>query len=386
MSKKPSIAILGAGMGGLAAATTLLRRGYDVRVYEQTRQFARLGAGIQMSPNAMKVLRGLGLEERVKQKAFQPTSWANREWDTGAMKFDLPLKGEAERKFDAPYLLMHRADLHEALASAVPSENLVLGKKLIDASGNASGVELKFEDGTTARADALIAADGVHSHIREILLGNEKPKTSGRVAYRATFPASLIQGAPIDECTKWWGPDRHIVVYYVTQNRDEVYFVTSVPEPEWTKESWSATGDLNQLRTAFSGFHEQVQRVLGACPKVHKWAILERDPLPAWSGKRMVLLGDACHPMTPYMAQGAAMAMEDAIVLGRCLDETSDIDLAFANYEATRKERTSRVQLTSHVNSWMRQATDPSWVYGYDVWSAPLADCTNLNVSRCAAG
>lgn len=373
MSKKPSVAILGAGMGGLAAAAVLIRKGFDVRVYEQAAQFTRLGAGIQMSPNAMKVLRGLGLEDRIVSTAFRPTSWTNREWDTGAMKFELPLANEAERKFYAPYLLMHRADLHEALVSAVPSGNLVLGKKLKDAKETASGVELRFVDGTSATADLLIGADGVHSVIREILFGAEQPKTSGRVAYRATFPAALIPGE-IDECTKWWGPDRHIVIYYTTEKRDEVYFVTSIPEPEWTRESWSATGDLSQLREAFKGFHEQVQRVLGACPKVHKWAILERDPLPTWSSKRMVLIGDASHPMTPYMAQGAAMAMEDAVVLGRCLEEMPDIETAFSVFEATRKERTSRVQLTSHVNTWMRQATDPSWVYGYDAWSVPLAN------------
>lgn len=382
MPKKPTVAILGAGMGGLASASVLRAKGFEVRIYEQTRQFARLGAGIQMSPNAMKVLRGLGLEDRVRATAFQPTSWMNREWDSGAMKYELPLAGEAERKFYAPYLLMHRADLHEALASIVPAENLALGKKLVEAKETASNVQLKFEDGTSAEADILIGADGVHSLIRELLLGAEQPKTSGRVAYRATLPASLIPGE-IDECTKWWGPDRHIVAYYTTRKRDEVYFVTSVPEPEWTKESWSATGDLGQLREAFKGFHEQVQRVLAACPKVHKWAILERDPLPKWSGKRMVLIGDACHPMTPYMAQGAAMAMEDAVVLGRCLEQFPDAEAAFASFEATRKERTSRVQGTSHVNTWMRQATDPSWVYGYDAWSVPLADSSS---SRSAAG
>jgi 6-hydroxynicotinate 3-monooxygenase len=383
MSRKPTVAVIGAGMGGLASAAVLLRKGFDVRVYEQARQFTRLGAGIQMSPNAMKVLRGLGLEERVVATAFRPASWTNREWDTGAMKFELPLAAEAERKFYAPYLLMHRADLHEALVSAVPAENIELGKKLVEAKETADGVSLKFEDGSSAIHDMLIGADGVHSLIRELLHGDEKPKTSGRVAYRATFPSSLIPGDAIDECTKWWGPDRHIVVYYTTSRRDEVYFVTSIPEPEWTKESWSATGDLGQLRDAFTGFHEQVQRVLGACPKVHKWAILERDPLPKWSSRRMVLIGDASHPMTPYMAQGAAMAMEDAVVLGRCLEEIEDSEAAFAAFEATRKERTSRVQLTSHVNTWMRQATDPSWVYSYDAWSVPLA---SPEASRSAAG
>ena len=134
------------------------------------------------------------------------------------------------------------------------------------------------------------------------------------------FPAALLAGAKIDDCTKWWGPDRHIVIYYVTPQRDELYFVTSQPEPEWRNESWSAKGDLGQLRRAFEGFHPQVQAVLNACPDVHKWALYERDPLPAWCVGRVVLLGDACHPMLPYMAQGAANALEDAAVLARCIE------------------------------------------------------------------
>jgi salicylate hydroxylase/6-hydroxynicotinate 3-monooxygenase len=373
VSTKPSIAVLGAGMGGLTLAATLIERGFNVRVYEQATQFTRLGAGIQMSPNAMRVLRGLGLEQAIRGRGFQPHSWTNREWDSGAMKYELPLGAAAEGKFGAPYILMHRGDLHSELAARVPAEHIVHGKKLADFGASGGGVTLSFADGTTARADAMVAADGVHSRVREIALGADRPRFTGRVAYRTTFPASLLEGFQIDECCKWWGPDRHIVIYYVTANRDEIYFVTSVPEPDWTHESWSQTGDLGDLRKAFAGFHEQVQRVVHACPKVHKWALVERDPLPRWADDKVVLLGDACHPMTPYMAQGAASAMEDAIMLGRCLDHRpNDIGSAFERYTALRRPRTARIQLTSHMNTWMRQATDPAWVYGYDVWSAPL--------------
>ena len=219
----------------------------------------------------------------------------------------------------------------------------------------------------------MIAADGVHSRVREIWLGRETPNFTGRVAYRTTFPAALLDGYAIDECCKWWGPDRHIVIYYVTARRDEVYFVTSVPEPEFTVESWSATGDLEKLRAAFAGFHEQVQRVVQACPRVHKWAIVDRPPLPRWSDGAMVLLGDAAHAMTQYMAQGAASAMEDAVVLSRCIAASpADIPAAFARYAAARRERTARIQGTSQQNTFMRQPTNPDWVYGYDAWTAPL--------------
>lgn len=373
MSKKPSIAILGAGMGGLTAAAALQQRGFPVRVYEQATQFARLGAGIQMSPNAMRVLRGLDLGDQILATGFRPQTWSNREWDSGAMKYELPLGATAEKKYGAPYVLLHRGDLHAALASRVPQELITLGKKLVDFDQDPNGVTLRFEDGTTAQADAMIAADGVHSRVREKLLGIDKPRFTGRVAYRTTFPAKLLNGFEIDECCKWWGRDRHIVVYYVTGNRDEVYFVTSVPEPDWTHESWSATGDLGDLRAAFVGFHEQVQRVIHACPKVHKWALVERDPLPNWGHGRVVMLGDACHAMTPYMAQGAATSMEDGVVLARCLaGAPDDIEQTFQRYAALRRPRTAKVQLTSHMNTWMRGATNPDWVYGYDAWSTPL--------------
>jgi 6-hydroxynicotinate 3-monooxygenase len=379
MPKKPSIAILGAGMGGLTVAAALHQCGFKVRVYEQASQFARLGAGIQMSPNAMRVLRGLGLEGKIRHTGYQPQSWSNREWNSGAMKFELRLGDTAEQKYGAPYMLLHRGDLHAALASRVPAELISLGKKLLEFEQDDAGVTLRFEDGSTAHADAMIAADGVHSRVRELLLGADRPRFTGRVAYRTTFPAKLLDGFAIDECCKWWGPDRHIVIYYVTGNRDEIYFVTSNPEPEWTSESWSAIGDLGELRAVFAGFHEQVQRVVHACPKVHKWALVERDPLPRWGEGRVVMLGDACHAMTPYMAQGAATSMEDGIVAARCLTETpKDIAGAFERYTAVRRPRTARVQLTSHMNTWMRQATNPDWVYGYDAWSVPLDELDEM--------
>ena len=323
-SMAPRIAIIGAGMGGLTLAAALNQRGIEAQIYEQAPRFIRLGAGIQMSPNAMRVLRGIGLEQRIRATAFQPHSWTNRDWDTGKLTNELPLGAEAEAKYGAPYLLMHRGDLHESLASRVPAERIALDKKLIDLEWRSGGVTMRFADGTSAQADAVIAADGIHSRARELWLGKEKTNFTGKVAYRTTFPAALLEGFAIDQCCKWWGPDRHIVIYYVTANRDEIYFVTSVPEPEFTVESWSATGDLGQLRSAFAGFHEQVRRVVNACPRVHKWAIVDRDPLPRWRDGAMVLLGDAAHPMTQYMAQGAATAMEDAVVLSRCIAETRD--------------------------------------------------------------
>jgi 2-polyprenyl-6-methoxyphenol hydroxylase-like FAD-dependent oxidoreductase len=371
-----AIAIVGAGMGGLAAAATLRRAGFmNVRVYEQASRFARIGAGIQMMPNSMKVLRGIGVEERLRRIAFAPCSHLNRVWDTGAITNELPMP---ESRYGAPYLCMHRGDLHDALASVVPPESIHLGRRLVGLAQTGNSATLHFADGTQADADLVIGADGVHSTVRDIILGPERPVNRGRVAYRAVFPASLMGGTDIGASrTKWWGPDRHIVIYYTKADRSEIYFVTSVPEPlEWmTRESWSAKGDVAELRAAYRGFHADVRAVLEACPDCHKWAILERDPLPRWSDGRIVLLGDACHPMTPYMAQGAATSIEDAAILARCLEavEGEDVEGALKRYEAHRKPRTSRIQAISSANTWLQKSgDDPDWLYGYDAWNVPL--------------
>ncbi|HZT24593.1 MAG TPA: FAD-dependent monooxygenase, partial [Pseudolabrys sp.] len=240
MKRKLSVAIVGAGMGGLAAAATLRRVGIDAQIYEQAQRFARIGAGIQMMPNSMKVLRGIGIEDRLRKTSFAPYSHLNRDAYTGEVTRELPMP---ESLYGAPYLCMHRADLHEALASAVPREIVHLGKKLVGLDQKSGEVTLRFEDGSSAKADAVVGADGVHSVVRDIVVGPDAPIHKGRIAYRAVFPAALMGGFDIGPSrTKWWGRDRHIVIYYTSRQKSEVYFVTSVPEPaEWlTRESWSA--------------------------------------------------------------------------------------------------------------------------------------------------
>jgi salicylate hydroxylase/6-hydroxynicotinate 3-monooxygenase len=328
-----------------------------------------------MMPNSMKVLRGIGVEERLRRVAFAPYSHLNRVGDTGEVTIELPMP---ESLYGAPYLCMHRADLHDALASVVPPGIVHLNRKLTDLTQSGKRVTLTFADGTQETADLVIGADGVHSTVRDLILGPEKPLHRGRVAYRGVFPASLMNGKDIGSSrTKWWGEDRHIVIYYTRADRGEIYFVTSVPEPaEWmTRESWSAKGDVAELRKAYEGFHPEVRAVLEACPDCHKWAILEREPLPSWSKGRVVLLGDACHPMTPYMAQGAATSIEDAAILARCLEavEGEGVENALQRYEAHRKPRTSRIQAISSANTWMQKGEqDTSWLYGYDAWNVPL--------------
>lgn len=373
MKSKLNVAIIGAGMGGLTAAATLAIAGIEANVYEQAERFTRIGSGIQMSPNAMKVLRRIGLEDRLREIAFRPEHQLSRDWDTGHVNLDYPFGDTVETRYGAPYLLMHRGDLHALLASVVPEERIHRGRKLVGLDHLPQGVRLTFQDGSTVEADAAIGADGVHSFVRERLFGPQRPIYSGRVAYRTTFPASLLRN-PIDDCTKWWGVDRHIVIYYTTRARDEVYFVTSVPEENWTRESWSLKADTAELRAAFVGFNPIVTDVLAVCPEVNKWAIFEREPMENWSKGNVVLIGDACHPMTPYMAQGAATSMEDAAVLARCLEgvDAGGVAAAFRIFEKARMERTARIQLVSHQNVWLHKSGNTDWVFGYDAWDARL--------------
>jgi salicylate hydroxylase/6-hydroxynicotinate 3-monooxygenase len=378
MRRDTHIVIIGAGIGGLAASAALRRVGIETTVYEQANAFARVGAGIQQSPNAMKVHRGLGIEARLRDTAFTLATSLNRDAITGAVTNEHPLGPAAEARYDAPYLVLHRGDLHAALADIVPADTIRMGKTLVRIASDGPKVALTFADGSEVLADAVIGADGVHSLVRQHVGITDRPHFTGRVAYRTTFPATLLRGVDVGMSrTKWWGPDRHIVIYPVTASRDEIYFVTSQPErADWiTAESWSAKGDVGELRAAFADFHPDVRAVLASAPEVHKWGIFERDPLPTWRKVRVVLLGDSCHPMTPYMASGAAMALEDAVVLARCFDEMAGegVERIFDVYEATRKPRTSAVQAGSSANTWMRDATNPDWLYGYDAWAAPLA-------------
>jgi 6-hydroxynicotinate 3-monooxygenase len=369
----PAIAIIGAGIAGLTAAATLRKIGLEADIYEQAQAFARIGAGIQMNPNAMKVLRGLSLEAHIRGIGFAPAVGYNRQWDTGEVSYLHPMGAQIEQRFGAPDISLHRAELHSALVSINPPDVIHFNKKLAGLDRNRGRLQLTFADGTTAQADAVIGADGVHSTVLDILFGSGEPRFTGQVAYRAIYRTALL-GTEIDDRVKWWGPDRHIVSYKVDQRRDELYFIASTPEPDFKIESWSARGDLEQMRSAFARFHPKARVILDACPEVRKWALVERDPLAQWSEDRIVLIGDACHPMLPYMAQGAGSSMEDAVVLARCLE---GVDLegfgdAFRRFERNRKERTSRIQLGTRQNTWMRTAPDSAWLYDYDAWTVPL--------------
>ena len=374
MAEQPRIAIVGAGLGGPIAAIFLQRYGYDVTVYEQAPRLERIGAGINLSPNITRVFRHLGLFDRMTELGVVPRARLRKNGYTGELTFAVPVD-ELPERYGAPHLIMHRGDLQEVLTSAVTPGTLELGKRLVDVTETSTAARLAFTDGTTAEADIVIGADGINSRLRELLFGVEAPIYAGEVAYRSIYPLELVGDLDVPDHTKWWGTDRHILIYFITRARDVIYFVTGVPEPDWGSDDYGPRpADPRKLRDAFAGFCPAVTRVLEAAPAATAWPIIERPPLPLWSRGRIVLLGDACHAMRPHMGQGAAMAIEDGVMLARCIDRFhgQDPPAIFALYETQRHERASKVQLGSRGDDWMRYGMDAGWLYGYDVLNVPL--------------
>jgi 6-hydroxynicotinate 3-monooxygenase len=365
------IAVIGAGLGGATVASLLQRAGFEVRVYEQARSLDRIGAGIHVSANVMKVLRHLGAEQHLSQIGIHPDTFTSRKWDTGEILFELPLGETGERKYGAGYITVHRHDLHLAILDKLAPGTVATERRLTDVAGDGAVARLRFADGSTADADIVIGADGVNSRVRQAVAGPSKARFTGAVAHRAIYPAELLGGMTVRNCTKWWGPASHILIYYIEQSRDEIYLVTSA-KGEWhSREPWEYCS-TEEVTRAFAGFHPEVRKVIETAPQPTRWPILDIAPIDTWSNGRLVLLGDACHAMTPYMASGAAMAIEDAAVLARCLVQSEHHAEAFALYAATRMPRVGKVQRISAENSFLRTPTDPTWVFGYDAINVPL--------------
>jgi 6-hydroxynicotinate 3-monooxygenase len=368
------IAVIGAGLGGLTAAGFLQRAGFEVKVFEQAPTFSRIGAGIILSANATKVLRRLGLEGALFAAGIKPQSYVSRAWDTGETMAEFVFDAAAERHYGGPYVHIHRGDLHAVLAQGVAPGTVAFDHRLMDVKETGSGaLRLTFENGAAAEADIVVGADGIRSKVRDVLLGAELPQFVGAVAHRAIFPAARLNGFWIPDCTKWWGTDRHCLPYYLTGRRDEVYAIGVVPASSWDTDEPSLPTTREKYLEAFAGFHPDLHRVLQAVESVTLWPIFDRPRDDRWSGGRMVLLGDACHPMRPFMAAGGAMAVEDAAILSRCLAEFDEPAAAFRCYEATRIPRVGEVQRISIANTWMSQPINTDWFYCYDACTAPLA-------------
>jgi 6-hydroxynicotinate 3-monooxygenase len=372
MRDRKRIAVVGAGLGGLSAAGFLQRAGFDVAVYEQAPSFSRIGAGIILSANVMKALRRLDVEDALVEAGIKPHSYISRAWDSGEKMYEIIFDAASEERYGGPYLNIHRGDLHAVLEHVVTPGTIAFNSRLIDLKETSQSVRLVFDNGMEAEADIVIGADGIRSRVREFLLGEEAPRFVGSVAHRAIFAAERLREFKIPDCTKWWGRDRHILPYFMTSRRDEIYIIGVVPQKTWDSDAASLPSSRDELLEAFDGFHEDLRCVLEVAEDVSVWPIYDRERNDRWSGGRIVLIGDACHPMRPYMAAGGAMAVEDGAILSRCLTTFDEPAQAFRRYEATRIPRVADVQRISIENSWMRGPTDTDWFYCYDPCTAPL--------------
>jgi salicylate hydroxylase len=354
LETKP-ILIAGGGVGGMTTALALAQRQIPVVLFEQAADFSDVGAGIQLSPNCSRVLRTLGLTKELDEQGFLPQHTQFRHWHSGKIISETSLGKSAEQTYGAPYYHFHRSDLLNLLLQAAKTQPLIqlkLNSRIVSIEQIDDSVRV-LVNGETHTGSALIGADGIHSKVRESLFGAESPTFTGNVAWRAlvptsSLPANLIQPA----ATAWWGPGKHFVHYYV-RGGTMVNCVCVVESKEWQDESWNINGHFPDLAAEFADWHPTINTLLANANKknLYKWGLFDRPPMAQWSIGRITLLGDACHPTLPFMAQGAAMAIEDAAVIAGCLNQTQDPTSAFLRYEKLRKKRTAMIQQLSRRNA-----------------------------------
>ncbi len=349
------VLIAGGGIGGMSAALCLAQSGFDVEIFEQDPEFGEIGAGLQLSANCMRVLHYLGLENEIRDVSFYPEGVEIRHWKNGATISETNLGESATKKYGYPYYHIHRADLLNVLCQAAgEADNIVLhaDSRVAGFSQREKGVTVSAR-GQEYSGDVLVGADGIHSVVREGLFGKQQPVFTGNVAWRALVPVERLPESLIRPvATAWWGPQKHFIHYYV-RRAELVNCVCVVEKTGWEEESWTVRGEPGEIRGDFAGWNETVKTLVEQIDDdtCYKWALFDRPPMKQWSHGRVTLLGDACHPTLPYLAQGAAMAIEDAAVLAGCLKEIEGVRSALMQYEELRMDRTARIQLGSRRNS-----------------------------------
>ena len=354
MAAHDRIAVIGAGIGGLATALALLRRGLDVEVYEQAPQLGEVGAGIQISSNGTRVLYALGLEEALRRVQVLPSRRQIRHWSTGETWDWFELGAVSAKRYGTPHIMLHRADLHALLVEAVgrlKPDAVHLARRCIGLTQSDRQVEIRFETGEVASAAYVIGADGIHSRVRECLFGPDRPQFTGVVAWRAVVPMEKLPTRLAQMVgTNWLGPRGH-VLHYPVRRGELMNYISLVERDDWQIESWTVAGTRSELANDYRGWHADVHAIIANIETPYKWALMVREPMPQWSQGRITLLGDACHPTLPFLGQGGVMALEDGYVVAACLQRYfTDPAKALGRYEELRKERSAAVVRAAHEN------------------------------------
>ena len=368
-SPKLDVLIIGAGIGGLTLAHALTQRGKTVRVLESAPALENVGAGIQIPPNAVKVLRALGIDKAVTANAFQPRAIEARMGRSGRPVFNIPLAEDAEKRWAAPYLHIHRADYIAALSEGLPMGTIELNARAKSYQQTADDVTVTLANGRELTSQYLIGADGIRSVIRAHMLGPDAPQFTGNLAWRAVVPAARLgEFVPNPTACAWFGPNRHAVTYRLGTQGQRVNFVGVVEKESWQEEGWSLQGDKDEALKDFAGWHPIIRNLLENAEDLHRWALFDRAPLKKWVDDRVALMGDAAHPMLPFLAQGAAMAVEDAWVLADVISSGQDL----STYQKLRLSRTSKVQAASRANMGLfHKASLPAQLLTYGpMWAA----------------
>jgi salicylate hydroxylase len=369
------VAVIGAGIGGLTAALSLRRAGFAVEVYEQAPELTQIGGGINMAPNATRILRRLGLAEGLDREGVRPVGTHQRRWQDGRTLQRAPLNPLCEELYGAPHLTLHRADLLAVIAAGFPAGHIHLGHRLVGLADRGDGTEAWFDNGARIKADVLVGADGIHSAVRAALFGEEPPRFAGCVAYRGLVPVEHLTDLGLELGSQSWvGPGAHLVHYFVSRGR-LLNFVGWTEHDRWNREDWTDRATIERALAAFDGWHGQVRRIIAAADTCFIWALFDREPLPRWSVGHATLLGDACHPMYPFMGQGAAQAIEDGATLAASLAAgAGDPGEALRRYERLRLPRVTRLQQMSRANKTRfhlpdgpaQQARDRDWAEAGD--------------------